>query len=105
LLVLNQLHVVKTKRSIKYAKKGGKQVIGIFKKSSLGISSRLAIDNEKAVIMDLALQQQAQKGFLNWYPRDFADGLKMTMLFTLFGAFVFLCTRFSTIVLIVKPLQ
>ncbi len=32
-------------------------------------------------------------------PRDFADGLKMTMLPTLFGAFVFLCTRFSTIVL------
>ncbi|NJY62825.1 hypothetical protein HC174_08650 [Salinimicrobium sp. CDJ15-81-2] len=32
-------------------------------------------------------------------PRDFADGLKVTMLPTLFGAFVFLCTRFSTIVL------
>lgn len=32
-------------------------------------------------------------------PRDFADGLKMTMLPTLFGAFVFLLTRFSTIVL------
>lgn len=32
-------------------------------------------------------------------PQDFAQGLKMTMLPTLFGAFVFLFTRFSTIVL------
>lgn len=39
-------------------------------------------------------------------PRDFADGLKMTMLPTLFGAFVFLCTRFSTIVLNwVRPIK
>lgn len=39
-------------------------------------------------------------------PRDFADGLKITMLPTLFGAFVFLCTRFSTIVLNwVRPVQ
>ncbi|MCM4161476.1 hypothetical protein FHG64_17585 [Antarcticibacterium flavum] len=39
-------------------------------------------------------------------PRDFADGLKMTMLPTLFGAFVFLCTRFSTIALNwVRPVQ
>ncbi|MFD2518266.1 MotA/TolQ/ExbB proton channel family protein [Salinimicrobium flavum] len=39
-------------------------------------------------------------------PRDFADGLKMTMLPTLFGAFVFLCTRFSTIVLNwVRPMR
>lgn len=38
-------------------------------------------------------------------PRDFADGLKMTMLPSLFGAFVFLLTRFSTIVLnFFKPL-
>lgn len=32
-------------------------------------------------------------------PRDFADGLKVTMLPTLFGALVFLITRFSTILL------
>lgn len=32
-------------------------------------------------------------------PRDFAQGLKFTMLPTLFGALVFLFTRFSTIVL------
>ncbi|WP_339655798.1 MotA/TolQ/ExbB proton channel family protein [uncultured Salegentibacter sp.] len=32
-------------------------------------------------------------------PRDFADGLKTTMLPTLFGAFIFLFTRFSTILL------
>jgi hypothetical protein len=32
-------------------------------------------------------------------PRDFADGLKVTMLPTLFGAFIFLVTRFSTIIL------
>lgn len=39
-------------------------------------------------------------------PRDFADGLKMTMLPTLFGTFVFLCTRFSTIVLNwVRPIK
>ena len=39
-------------------------------------------------------------------PRDFADGLKMTMLPTLFGAFIFLVTRFSTIVLNwIKPLS
>lgn len=39
-------------------------------------------------------------------PQDFADGLKMTMLPTLFGAFVFLCTRFSTIVLNwVRPIR
>lgn len=38
-------------------------------------------------------------------PRDFADGLKFTMLPTLFGALVFLITRFSTIVLnILRPL-
>ncbi len=38
-------------------------------------------------------------------PRDFADGLKVTMLPTLFGALVFLLTRFSTIVLnFLKPL-
>lgn len=37
-------------------------------------------------------------------PRDFADGLKTTMLPTLFGALVFLLTRFSTIVLnFLKP--
>lgn len=39
-------------------------------------------------------------------PRDFAEGLKMTMLPTFFGAFVFLCTRFSTIVLNwVRPIR
>ncbi|MCY2686991.1 MotA/TolQ/ExbB proton channel family protein [Salinimicrobium sp. TH3] len=39
-------------------------------------------------------------------PRDFADGLKMTMLPTLFGAFIFLVTRFSTIILNwIKPLR
>lgn len=39
-------------------------------------------------------------------PRDFADGLKVTMLPTLFGALVFLITRFSTIVLNwVKPVH
>lgn len=39
-------------------------------------------------------------------PRDFADGLKVTMLPTLFGALVFLITRFSTIVLnFLKPLS
>ncbi|UJH91706.1 hypothetical protein LZ575_03190 [Antarcticibacterium sp. 1MA-6-2] len=39
-------------------------------------------------------------------PRDFADGLKITMLPTLFGAFVFLCTRSSSIVLNwVKPIH
>lgn len=32
-------------------------------------------------------------------PQDFAQGLKFTMLPTLFGALVFLFTRFSTIVL------
>lgn len=32
-------------------------------------------------------------------PRDFAQGLKFTMLPTLFGSLVFLFTRFSTIVL------
>lgn len=32
-------------------------------------------------------------------PRDFAQGLKFTMLPTLFGALVFLFTRFSTLVL------
>ncbi|MGY5847350.1 hypothetical protein ACW6QP_08000 [Salegentibacter sp. HM20] len=32
-------------------------------------------------------------------PQDFANGLKITMLPTLFGAFVFLYTRFSTIML------
>ncbi len=38
-------------------------------------------------------------------PRDFADGLKVTMLPTLFGAFIFLVTRFSTIILnLIKPL-
>lgn len=38
-------------------------------------------------------------------PRDFADGLKTTMLPTLFGALVFLITRFSTIVLnFLRPL-
>lgn len=37
--------------------------------------------------------------------RDFADGLKVTMLPTLFGAFIFLVTRFSTIILnFIKPL-
>lgn len=39
-------------------------------------------------------------------PRDFAQGLKFTMLPTLFGALVFLCTRFSTIVLNwVRPIK
>lgn len=39
-------------------------------------------------------------------PRDFADGLKTTMLPTLFGAFIFLFTRFSTILLNwIKPFQ
>ena len=39
-------------------------------------------------------------------PRDFADGLKTTMLPTLFGAFIFLFTRFSTILLHwIKPFQ
>lgn len=43
--------------------------------------------------------------FENTTPRDFADGLKTTMLPTLFGAFIFLITRFSTIVLNwIKPL-
>lgn len=38
-------------------------------------------------------------------PRDFADGLKTTMLPTLFGALIFLLTRFSTIVLnFLRPL-
>ena len=38
-------------------------------------------------------------------PRDFADGLKVTMLPTLFGTFIFLVTRFSTILLnLIKPL-
>lgn len=38
-------------------------------------------------------------------PRDFADGLKVTMLPTLFGTFIFLVTRFSTIILnVIKPL-
>lgn len=38
--------------------------------------------------------------------RDFAQGLKFTMLPTLFGALVFLCTRFSTIVLNwVRPIK
>lgn len=42
--------------------------------------------------------------FENTTPRDFADGLKMTMLPTLFGALIFLITRFSTIVLnLMKP--
>jgi hypothetical protein len=37
--------------------------------------------------------------------RDFADGLKVTMLPTLFGALIFLVTRFSTIILnLIKPL-
>ncbi|GHA33963.1 hypothetical protein GCM10007103_14390 [Salinimicrobium marinum] len=39
-------------------------------------------------------------------PRDFAQGLKFTMLPTLFGSLVFLFTRFSTIVLNwVKPIK
>ncbi|HSP83483.1 MAG TPA: hypothetical protein VLN72_07105 [Gillisia sp.] len=39
-------------------------------------------------------------------PRDFADGLKMTMLPTLFGALIFLITRFSTILLnLMKPIS
>jgi len=39
-------------------------------------------------------------------PRDFADGLKTTMLPTLFGAFIFLFTRLSTILLHwIKPFQ
>jgi len=39
-------------------------------------------------------------------PRDFADGLKVTMLPTLFGAFIFLSTRFYTILLnIIKPIS
>lgn len=39
-------------------------------------------------------------------PRDFADGLKVTMLPTLFGALVFLITRFSTILLnLMKPIS
>ncbi|MCX2838607.1 hypothetical protein OQ279_10620 [Salinimicrobium sp. MT39] len=39
-------------------------------------------------------------------PRDFAQGLKFTMLPTLFGALVFLFTRFSTIVLNwVRPMK
>ena len=43
--------------------------------------------------------------FENTTPRDFADGLKITMLPTLFGALIFLITRFSTIVLnLMKPL-
>ena len=42
--------------------------------------------------------------FENTTPRDFADGLKVTMLPTLFGALIFLITRFSTIVLnLMKP--
>lgn len=37
-------------------------------------------------------------------PRDLADGLKITLLPTLFGAFIFLFTRFSTILLLwLKP--
>lgn len=37
-------------------------------------------------------------------PRDLADGLKITLLPTLFGAFIFLFTRFSTILLLwIKP--
>lgn len=44
--------------------------------------------------------------FENTTPRDFADGLKTTMLPTLFGALIFLLTRFSTIVLnFLKPLS
>ncbi len=39
-------------------------------------------------------------------PRDFADGLKTTMLPTLFGSLIFLLTRFSTIVLnILRPVS
>jgi hypothetical protein len=39
-------------------------------------------------------------------PRDLADGLKITLLPTLFGAFIFLFTRFSTILLNwIKPPQ
>ena len=39
-------------------------------------------------------------------PRDFADGLKITMLPTLFGALIFLITRFSTILLnLMKPIS
>lgn len=38
-------------------------------------------------------------------PRDLADGLKITLLPTLFGTFIFLFTRFSTIILNwIKPL-
>lgn len=105
ILIIGILGIILLSRGINFARKSDPRILKMITLiNSLGLFALvLGVFGQ---LIKLIETLDYLSSFEGTTPRDFADGLKVTMLPTLFGAFVFLFTRFSSIILLwIKPFR